>query len=208
MKSIEDCLEKPDFLNPFTLIVLTSPISRSALQAISTYSRERHVPLVYAHSVGFYSHFSVSLPSAFPIVETHPEATSATELRLLNPWPELSSLVKEKTKALEELSSHDHGHVPYVLLLLHYLEVWKDAHEGKPPQSYKEKRAFGEFVRTGARLDSHGGGEENYDEAVGAVLKTLTPPSIGPGLKEVFEAKECKELSKEVSRLDVFLVTF
>ncbi len=31
------------------------------------------------------------------------------------------------------------------------------------------------------------GGEENFDEAVSAVLKTVTPPSLPSGAKEVFE---------------------
>ena len=203
-KPIESCLEKSNFLEPYTLIVLTSPISSSTLHTISNYSQAHRIPLFYTHSLGFYSHISISLPVTFPIVETHPEITSAIDLRLLNPWPELSSLAEEKTKNLDDLSNHEHGHVPYVLLLLRYVETWKATHDGKPPQNYKEKSEFRELVRKGARVDEQGGGEENYDEAIGAVLKGLNPSTVSSGVREVFEAKECKELTKEVSMLNTY----
>lgn len=202
LKPIESCLNKPDFLKPYTLIILTSPVSQSALYAISGYSQDHRIPLFYTHSLGFYSHISISLPATFPIVETHPEITSAIDLRLLDPWPELSSLVEEKTKHLDHLSNHDHGHVPYVLLLLHYIEIWKVTHDGNPPRNYKEKSEFRELVRSGGRVDEHGGSEENYDEAVGAVLKGLNPSTISSGVREIFEANECKELTKEVCMLN------
>jgi len=57
---------------------------------------------------------------------THPD--SLVDLRLLNPWPELSALAAEKTRNLDlpepegGMSDHEHGHVPYLLLLLGYLE--------------------------------------------------------------------------------------
>lgn len=197
-KPIESCLEKPDFLEPYTLIVLTSPISSFALYDISSYSQEHRIPLFYTHSLGFYSHFSISLPATFPIVETHPEITSAIDLRLLNPWSELLSLAEEKTKGLDDMGNHEHGHVPYVLLLLHYLESWKATHDGRPPQNYREKTEFRELVRNGARIDEQGGGEENYDEAIGAVLKGLNPPTVSSGVDEVFDADECRVLTKEV----------
>ena len=201
IKPIESCLERSDFLKPYTLIVLTSPTSSSALHAISNYSQEHRIPLFYTHSLGFFSHISISPPAAFPIVETHPDITSAINLHLLDPWPELSALADATTKNLDEQSNHEYGHVPYVLLLLHYIEIWKATHDGKPPQNYKEKSEFRELVRKGARVDEQGGGEEIFDEAIGAVLKGLNPSTISSGVREGFEAKEGRELTKEVGLL-------
>ena len=45
---------------------------------------------------------------------------------------------------------------------------------------------------TGARTSNPEGGEDNYDEAAAAVLKSLNPPSISSGLREVFESEDCK----------------
>ena len=183
---------EPGFLNNYSHILLTAPIPSYALSIVSRYAWKHSIPLFYIHSVGFYSQFSVQLPSQYPIVDTHPDPTSTQDLRLLSPWPELSAFVAEKCDHLDSLSDHDHGHVPYLLLLLHYLGKWKASRDGKYPENYKEKTAFRELVRSGARIDKLEGGEENFDEAVGAVLKSLNPPSLSSGTREVLFAEESK----------------
>lgn len=192
---VETFITQPDALRPYTLILVTSPIDPEILSKISLHANNTGTPVFYIHDVGFYSHFSLYLPPAFPIVDTHPDPASTTDLRLLSPWPELISLAKEKTKDLDNMSDHEHGHIPYVLLLLHYLEEWKATHDGRPPQNYAEKSKFKELVRAGARTNNPEGGEENYDEAVAAVLKTLNPPSASSAVKEVFSAPECLNLT-------------
>ena len=104
-----------------------------------------------------------------------------------------------KTNNLETLSDHEHGHIPYLLLLLHYLEEWRASHDGKAPENYKEKSGFRDLVRSGERKSNPEGGEENYDEAAGAVLKSLNPPSISSGLREIFEDEECKNPKSSVT---------
>jgi amyloid beta precursor protein binding protein 1 len=91
------------------------------------------------------------------------------------------------TTDIEKLDAHIHGHIPYVLLLLHYLEEWKIGHDGKPPNSYAEKKEFGKMVKAGAQTNNPEGGEENYDEAEAAVLKNLNIPSLSGSVREVFE---------------------
>ena len=139
----------------------------------------------------------MQLPQEFPIIDTHPDPASTQDLRLLNPWPELTEFVHTKTTDIDKLNDHEHGHIPYLLLLLHYLEKWKASHGGKAPENYTEKSAFRDMVRNGARRDNAEGGEENYDEAVGAVLKSLNPPSISSGLREIFDAEHCQTPTKE-----------
>lgn len=145
------------------------------------------LPLFYIHSVGFYSHFSVQLPQTFPIVDTHPDPASTQDLRLLQPWPELKIFMESKTKDLDSLSDHAHGHVPYLLLLLRFLEDWKTSHDGNPPSDYKDKKEFKSFIESKARTNNPEGGEENFDEAAAAVLKSLNKPSLPSGLRDIFE---------------------
>ncbi|KAF2143667.1 uncharacterized protein K452DRAFT_224574 [Aplosporella prunicola CBS 121167] len=196
-QSVESFIEQPSTLNPYTLIIVTAPVSNSVLEKISLHASKAAVATFYVHSIGYYGHFSIHLPPAFPIVDTHPPAESTTDLRLLAPWPELSQLAAQKTNNLEAMSDHEHGHVPYVLLLLNYLEEWKQTHGGKAPQNYKEKTEFREMVRKGTRTNNPEGGEENFDEAVGAVLKSLNPAQASSAVREVFESEECKNLTKE-----------
>ena len=163
------------------------------------YGEDHKVPVLSVHSAGFYSFFQIHLPGNFPIVDTHPDSTATTDLRLLKPWPELSKFAEDLTKDIENLSAHEHGHIPYVALLLYYLAKWKETH-GEHPSTYKEKKAFGAFVATEARTNNAEGGEENYDEAVAAVLKTIATPSLPSAVKEVFD-HQANEVSAASNKL-------
>jgi len=90
------------------------------------------------------------------------------------------------------MSAHELGHVPYVLLLLHFLEEWKQTHSGNPPSSYKEKTEFREYVRNAGPPD-----EENFAEAAGAVLKSLNPPTPSSSVLAVLNAPEAQNISSE-----------
>lgn len=170
----------------YTLIIYSLPIEPHNLALVKKYGQDHKVPLISIHSAGFYSYFRIHLPGNFPIVDTHPDSTATTDLRLLNPWPELSNFVDDFTKDIVNLSAHEHGHIPYVVLLLHYLTKWKESH-AELPTTYKDKKAFAAFVAAGARTNNAEGGEENYDEAVAAVLKTISTPSLSSAVKEVFD---------------------
>ncbi|KAL3433524.1 hypothetical protein BDV09DRAFT_171887 [Aspergillus tetrazonus] len=186
--------EEPGILAQHKLILISGPIKHSSLRALCDGAEKLAIPVLYTRSVGFYSTFSLQLPAVFPIVETHPDPESTQDLRLLNPWPELAA-AGASIRNLDSFDDHQHGHVPYVLLLLHYLEKWKETHNGSVPSNYKEKTAFRDFVRSCARTNNPQGGEENYDEAVAAVLKSLNPFSLRSSTREIFEMEECKQLS-------------
>jgi amyloid beta precursor protein binding protein 1 len=172
-------------------MLVTAPVRPDLLATLAAHADRALVPLFYIHSVGFYSHFSVHLPPAFPVVDTHPSPETTTDLRLLKPWPELLEFATEKTKDLERMAADDHGHIPYVAILLHYLEVWKKDHGGEVPQNYKDKTAFRDLVKQATRTDTPDGGEENFEEAVSAVLKSLNPPEPSGAVKDIFKAPEC-----------------
>jgi NEDD8-activating enzyme E1 regulatory subunit len=180
-ESLEALLEQQ-----FTLIMYSYPIDPQSLSLVQEYGQKHKVPLISLHSAGFYSYFRTNLPGTFPIVDTHPDSTATTDLRLLTPWPELSDFAAELTKDISKLNLHKHGHIPYVALLLYYLAQWKEMH-GSLPSTYKDKIAFRNLVGDEARTDNSEGGEENYDEAVAAVLKTISTPTLATSVKEVFD---------------------
>ncbi|CAL5873142.1 uncharacterized protein PFLUO_LOCUS7411 [Penicillium psychrofluorescens] len=195
-KPVSQLLQDPNFLAQHKLVIISGPTKRSTLQAVCQEAKNLGIPVLYTHSVGFYSMFSLQLPAEFPIVETHPDPESTQDLRLLNPWPELIAA----GTALGDLSSmddHQHGHVPYILLLLHFIEQWKQTHAGKPPSNYKEKTEFREFVRSQARTNTPEGGEENFDEAVGAVMKTISPFELRSSIREIFAMDQCQQLKPD-----------
>lgn len=171
----------------YTFIVYTHPIDKNPLAVIEEYSQHHKIPLVSIHSAGFYSYFNIQLPGTFPVVDTHPDSTATIDLRLLSPWPELSAFSREMTANIESLDAHTHGHIPYVALLLYYLEEWRSAHGGENPRTYVEKISFRKMVADAARSDNPEGGEENYDEAVAAVVKTVVMPSLSSSVRELFD---------------------
>ncbi|KAJ5348924.1 hypothetical protein MYU51_007269 [Penicillium brevicompactum] len=193
-KRIEDLIVDDDFLPRHKLVIISGPIRRSTLAPLCWQAKNLGIPVLYLHSVGFYSTFSVQLPAEFPIVETHPDPESTQDLRLLNPWPELVAAAA-KLNDLDTLDDHQHGHVPYILLLLHFLEQWKTSHDGNAPKNYKEKTEFREFLRAQARTSNPEGGEENFDEAVSAVLKTIAPFELRSSIREIFNMDECQQLT-------------
>ncbi|KAI4118771.1 MAG: hypothetical protein LQ345_001231 [Seirophora villosa] len=186
--SIQKFLLDPKVLEKYSLILFIAPSDHcpNKLDQVSNYCAEKGIPLFYIHSLGLYSHFSVQLPDSFPIIDTHPDPASTQDLRLLQPWPELKDFMQSKTKNLDSLSDHEHGHVPYLLLLLRFLEDWKQSHNGDPPANYKDKKEFKSFIASRARTNNPEGGEENFDEAAAAVLKSLNKPSLPSGLREIF----------------------
>lgn len=170
----------------FTVILYTLPIREEDLALIEAYAKAHSTPVVSIHSAGFFSYFQVSLPDVLPIVDTHPDDTATMDLRLVNPWKELADFCASLTKDIDNLDSHDHGHLPFVAILAHYLDVWKQEH-GRPPSTYPEKVAFRKMVSEGMRRDNPEGGEENFEEATAAVLKAISMPELPPSLKAVFE---------------------
>lgn len=169
------------------MIMYSMPIDRERLQLLHEYGKRHKIPLVPIHSVGFYGYFTVSLPGTFPIVDTHPDQAATADLRLLSPWPELSEFAKEMTKDIDGMDNHEHGHVPLVVILLHYLDLWKHSHDGAYPVSYQDKTAFRNMVSDAMRRDNPEGGEENFEEAVGAVMKHVVKPALPNTLKQVFD---------------------
>lgn len=170
-----------------------------SLGTISELAFKLEIPVFYIHSVGFYAHFSVQLPDEFPVIDTHPDPVSTHDLRLLDPWPELLDFTRKKTENLESMDDHEHGHVPYPLLILHYLETWKAEHNGRAPQSYAQKKEFKILLQSGARKANAEGGEENFDEAAAAVLKCLNEFELPKNLYEILNAEECQFMDPGVS---------
>ena len=190
MQPLETFIGQDKVLQPYTLVLVVAPIDPAILSTIQQHATALQIPTFFFHSIGYYSHFSINLPPAFPIVETHPEPTATTDLRLLKPWPELSTFAKKKTEGMASKNAHDKGHIPYIALLLYYLEQWREKHDGKVPETYKEKQEFRDaYVRTGSP------DEENFDEACAAVLKALNPPVPSSSVGEILNAPEAQNIT-------------
>lgn len=193
-KPLSEWLPQQDSLKPYNLIILCGGIKEDMLKRLCAYASDANIPLIHIQSVGFYSAFSIQLPPEFPIVDTHPDPDSTQDLRLLKPWPELTAAI-ENLGDVTKMPDHDHGHIPYLLILLYCLKEWQSSHDGNLPSTFKDKTAFRDYVSSQARRDNPEGGEENFDEASAAVLKSISEPPVGSGCKEMFAMDSCKNIT-------------
>lgn len=192
---LAEWLPQPDSLKSFNLLILCGPIAPDMLEHLSKYSLSAGIPMIYIQSAGFYSGFSIQLPKEFPIVDTHPDPDSTQDLRLLKPWTELTQAV-DQLGDITKMSDHEHGHVPYLLILLYYLREWQSTHDSLP-STFQDKTKFRDLVRSNARTSNPEGGEENFDEACNAVLKSIAEPPLGDGCKQMFEMESCTNIDSD-----------
>lgn len=75
---------------------------------------------------------------------------------------------------LDSLDQTDHGHVPFVVIILKYVEAWKADHEGKLPQSYQERQELIKKIRADMRTPD----EENFEEAISNVWRLANTNSV------------------------------
>lgn len=191
---MESFIANDNAFSPYNFILVAAPINPTILASIRDQAQSLNIPLFYSHSIGYFSHFSVQLPVAFPIVETHPDPVTTTDLRVVKSWPALQEFAREKTANMDTMSGHDKAHIPYICILLYYLERWQKQHGGRVPDTYREKQEFRDsYVRKGSP------DEENFDEACAAVLKSLNPPTASSSVRDILNAPEAMELTADSS---------
>jgi amyloid beta precursor protein binding protein 1 len=136
---------KPDQLTQFTLIILSKELDTSEedLIQLSELCEANNIPLILTEAVGFVGYLKVAAQE-HTIVETHPD--SLVDLRLVDPFAELLEFT-ESFGNIDEIQDADKfNQIPSVILLLHYLQKWKNSNEGRVPSNYKEKKLFKETL--------------------------------------------------------------
>lgn len=113
------------------------------------------------------------------VVESKPDFP-ITDLRIVNPFPELESFAAAFDLGVED--SMEHAHIPWVVILVQGLAKWKEAHGGRVPETGDEKRAFRASVQALSRDFEK---EENFREAYDATLKSLNRFQLPDGAREV-----------------------
>jgi amyloid beta precursor protein binding protein 1 len=194
--------------DPFTIVLYTLPLRHDHIRFLESYAERHGIPILSVHCVGYYSYFTIKLPQHLPIVETHPNEDATADLRLLDPWSELSQFARALTEDMDNQSDHDHGHLPLIAILLYYLQKWKDLHGGHVPLTYSDKLAFRTLVSNGTRTNNPEGGEENFEEAISAVMKHITPSSLPSSLKEIFDYKGSPKVRPTLTSLLHCVYTF
>jgi NEDD8-activating enzyme E1 regulatory subunit len=171
MEPIESLIEnRPKFFQHFTVVITADLACEKVLQSLGKILWAAGIPLVVCRAFGLVG--SIRLVCQEHLVTEAKPDNFIQDLRLEDPFPELMALRNEFD--FRTMGKKAHSHVPYVIVLLAFLERWKTI-QGALPISYKDKLKFREFVDEGRWKNEDGVPltEENFDEACKAVVKTI-----------------------------------
>ena len=116
------------------------------------------------------------------MVESKPD-NAPEDLRVAAPWPELADFCDGFD--LDNCDDATHRHVPYLVLLVRALAVWRASNGGgaRVPATSSERAAFKDVLRGMQR--SHD--EDNFKEAVAAAHKVWAPQGVPSDARAVLE---------------------
>jgi amyloid beta precursor protein binding protein 1 len=132
---------------PKKILVVASDLEPSLLEEVAASCHNQKVPLVVVHSYGLVGIVRLQTPP-LPLMNPKPR-DGPPDLRLVQPFPALVKLAE--SIPWDTLESHQHGHVPYPLVLLKVAKEYKALHDGTLPSTIQEKQGFQQAVQHAAR---------------------------------------------------------
>lgn len=143
-------------------------------------------PLIVVRTSGFLADFGIQLKE-HSIITTHSD--NAASLRIDKPFPSL--LAHAFSLNFDKMDVTDHGHIPFVVILVRVLQEWKNDHAGKAPSTYAEKQEFKQRIVKMKKKDD----EENFDEAVAQAYKAWTNTIVPSEIEALFNDPSTKNLT-------------
>ncbi|KAI9243996.1 amyloid beta precursor protein binding protein 1 [Phascolomyces articulosus] len=185
-KSASDLIHtQPEFFDVFSMVIATNLMEQDIL-ALGDICHRTEKTLITVQSKGLAGLFRIQSPE-HTIVETHPE--NMLDLRLGCPFQELEDYVD--TIELDALDQTDHGHIPFIVVLLKYIHAWKQEHDGQMPSTYSERNEFKKLVKSGMRTPD----EENFEEAVANVWRLSSTTTVEPSVRKILDDPEAQKLN-------------
>ena len=123
-------------------------------------------------------------------MESKPAEKEFEDLRLNQPFASLSKFAMGLN--LDQLDDKVHSHVPYVVIILQALEKWKQEHEGKPPSTMAEKKAFTDAIKAAKRSSK----EVNFDEAATNAYKSYVKADLSGPVQDIIDSPKAELASK------------
>jgi amyloid beta precursor protein binding protein 1 len=150
------------------------------------------VPLLHAYACGLIGYMRLVTPLHY-VFEAHPDNPHA-DLRLDCPFPALQAMAAALD--LDALPDDQHRHVPYSLVLLHYLARWRAVH-GDLPAGPAQQKEFKAMVQAGKRRRPADATfeEENFDEALKNVRQAWYRTRVPPHVAAVLARPEVQRLA-------------
>ncbi|OWZ07037.1 SUMO-activating enzyme (SAE) [Phytophthora megakarya] len=181
---------EPSYLDQFDLVLATQ-LDEAATAELAALCLAKNLPLLLVTSYGFLGSLRVQVGQhAIADAKLDPPRH---ELRLSKPFPTLQKFADSFD--LKSLSTIEHAHVPFVVLLLQAMKKWKEEHGGQPPATFPEKDAFKKSLQEMAWGPA--GHELNFIEAAENAYKAYVPPSMPDEVAPVLETAASHTVSVE-----------
>ncbi|KAI8459708.1 hypothetical protein BY996DRAFT_6409963 [Phakopsora pachyrhizi] len=146
------------------------------------------LPLILVQSFGFNATVSVQFKER-TIIETHPD--SFVDLRIDCPFPSLTEYVNSFD--FKSMDGYDHSHIPAVVILIHFLNIYKSNNSNNLPKTSKEKLELKNIILKEKRNPD----EENFEEAISMISKACKPTKIPTNVERLFLDPKCESIGKD-----------
>ncbi|KAF6752918.1 ubiquitin activating enzyme [Ephemerocybe angulata] len=185
-------------------LVIAHNLEKGALDQLSDvlWKDAKSPPLVVIRSAGFLAEVFIQFHE-HAVIDSHLDTTPS--LRIDKPFP---ALLKHSLEIdFENMDVTDHGHVPYVYILVRVLEEWKQAHGGNPPKTSEEKKEFKAIISKMRKKAD----EENFEEAEAQAFKCWSSTVVPYDIKSLFGAENVAPHTKPfhllLKALEVYTTT-
>ncbi|KAI0666364.1 hypothetical protein C8Q78DRAFT_1059113 [Trametes maxima] len=181
LKDVKELLateQGKDWISGFS-IVIAHNLDKPTLEELSTllWSNPNGPPLVTVRSAGFLAEFHIQYHEHC-VSQSHSEV--APSLRITRPFPAL--LEWARSIDWKSIDPTDHGHLPFVVILVRLVDEWRKSHDGNLPKTMAEKKDFKKSILDlKIKVD-----EENFDEAEAQAWRVWSEPAIPSDIQALF----------------------
>lgn len=189
---------EPEYLNSFDLVIATQ-CEEVTVRLLGQLCLEKHIPLLIVQSYGFIGSFRLQV--AQHSIHDAKHDPPLYELRLSQPFPALTAFVNRFEFDSSSVSTLEHGHIPFLVILRKALEKWNETHPSLPT-TFNEKTEFKHLIQSMAWGPI--GHEVNFTEALEHAYKVYSPPIIPEEVRQVLT--RAKEMTITIDTCDFWLL--
>lgn len=147
--------------------------------SLSEVSDQLNFSLIVIRSYGMIGYIRL-YQKEHTVIQSKPADKVLDDLRLAAPFKELEDYVLDFD--FEGISDMEHGHTPYVVILVKALHLWKESHEGELPKTFQEKDELKTQIRGMARNFSK---QINFSEAIDNAFKAFSYEAVPSNIQEI-----------------------
>lgn len=195
-KPIQNLINDSAFWDQFNVVIVSDYVAN--LSTLTNLLWDKQIPLLVVNTLGYYGSVNL-IANEITVIETH-DPQKTYELRIDKPWPELQTYVDSFN--LDEMDEIEHAHVPYLIIYIKALHLWKLDHNGNPPTTYVDKQSFKTYIEN---MSNNKYTEENFIEALQTIHRALQLTQIPSSIQKLFQSSNIKNVDQSTSLFWIYV---